>query len=95
MTFGDSILEGFASPAPGVLELLQPSNAYPAKLGQFLRERFPVQQVVVANRGWGGTSRTGCPGLLADLETVRPDLVLLLEGINDLALGLLVAGIEE
>ncbi len=96
MAFGDSITEGFVSPLPGVLEVLQPTNAYPVKLEQFLRERFPDEPIAVANRGRGGEHvADGLSRFLTDLGSLRPDLVLLLEGINDLSYALLVARIEE
>lgn len=81
MAFGDSITEGVVSLAP--LVMLGPPDTYPFRLEQMLRERYPIQDILVANRGEAG-ERTNqgvlrLPGLL-DVE--RPEVLLLLEGVN-------------
>ena len=92
LAFGDSLTEGEVSPAPSMLMAVQPGNDYPARLEALLRGRFPNQMVSVANRGLGGeTASEGEDRFLGTFLDTEPDLVLLLEGVNDLARGLLVA----
>jgi lysophospholipase L1-like esterase len=81
MAFGDSISEGVVSLAP--LVMLGPPDTYPFKLEQMLRTGYPTQEVVVANHGVSG-ERTNqgvlrLPGLL---DAEKPEVLLLLEGVN-------------
>jgi lysophospholipase L1-like esterase len=82
LAFGDSITEGQVSPAPS-FTILQPFEAYPYKLEQMLHARYPAQDVVVLNRGWGGEETDEAVLRLAGvLNSDRPEVMLLLEGIN-------------
>ncbi len=81
MAFGDSISEGVVSLAP--LVTLGPPDTYPFKLEQMLRTGYPTQEVAVANHGMSG-ERTNqgvlrLPGLL---DSEKPEVLLLLEGVN-------------
>jgi lysophospholipase L1-like esterase len=81
LAFGDSITEGKVSLQPVVwLEL---PDAYTHKLEQMLRERYPTQSFVVTPEGKGG-ERTdqGAIRLPGVLDAVRPEVMLLLEGVN-------------
>ena len=83
MAFGDSITDGAVSLAP--LIMLGPPDTYPFKLEQMLRERYPSQSIVVANEGTGGEdTRRGSRRLPGVLDTGKPEVLLLLEGINNL-----------
>ena len=81
MAFGDSITDGAVSLAP--LVMLGPPDTYPFKLEQMLRQSYPTQEIIVENEGKGG-ERTNqgvlrLPGLL---DAKRPEVLLLLEGVN-------------
>jgi lysophospholipase L1-like esterase len=83
MAFGDSITDGAVSLAP--LVMLAGPETYPFKLEQMLRERYPSQTIVVVNEGKGGEdTRGGARRLPQVLDADRPEVVLLLEGINNL-----------
>ena len=83
MAFGDSITEGAVSLAPRIM--LGPPDTYPFKLEQMLRERYPSQQIVVVNQGLGGEdTRGGARRLPRVLDADKPEVLLLLEGINNL-----------
>lgn len=83
--FGDSITAGAISTAP--LVMLDGPETYPFKLEQMLLERYPSQPVVVMNRGRGGeTTLEGAVRLPGVLEADQPEVLLLLEGINNIGL---------
>jgi lysophospholipase L1-like esterase len=83
MAFGDSITDGAVSLAP--LLMLGPPDTYPFKLEQMLRERYPSQEILVVNEGHGGEdTREGARRLPQVLEAGKPEVLLLLEGINNL-----------
>ena len=81
MAFGDSITEGAVSLAP--LVMLGPPDTYPFKLEQMLRLRYPTQEIIVSNQGKGGEqTNQGVLRLPGLLDTEKPEVVLLFEGIN-------------
>jgi lysophospholipase L1-like esterase len=81
MAFGDSITAGAVSLAP--LVMLDGPETYPFKLEQMLRERYPSQSFLVTNRGEGGEStRKGLLRVPGELEKYKPEIMLLLEGVN-------------
>lgn len=83
--FGDSITEGAISVAP--LVMLDGPETYPFKLEQMLRERYPSQPIVVSNQGRGGeTTLEGAVRLPGVLDADQPEVLLLLEGINNIGL---------
>ena len=83
--FGDSITAGAISVAP--LVTLDVPETYPFKLEQMLRERYPAQSIVVVNRGKGGEDTIkGAVRLPEVLEADQPEVLLLLEGINNIGL---------
>ena len=95
LAFGDSITEGYVSLAPGILLGVQPDNSYPAQLETLLRARFPTQAVRVVNRGRGSErADQGRNRFLDEFAAVQPDLVLILEGINDLSLAFFKAELD-
>lgn len=81
MAFGNSITEG--KTAFGAI-----SNSYPVQLARMLTSRYGAQTITVLNRGFGGEHTTqGADRLPDDLSAFRPDVLLLEEGVNDLAGG--------
>jgi lysophospholipase L1-like esterase len=97
LAFGDSITEGKNGddPAGGLL----PNGGYPGFLTDSLTARYVTQRVTVANAGCGGEGvisppppplpacspqGTGVTRLPGTLDLAAPDVLLLLEGINDL-----------
>jgi lysophospholipase L1-like esterase len=84
VAFGDSITEGKLSPTPFRL-IIEPLEAYPAKLERLLQDRFPTQSIAVLNRGVGGEKvDEGAKRLPGVLEADKPEVVLVLEGINNI-----------
>ncbi len=92
LAFGDSITAGEV-PTPGAfglqLRVVEPSKSYPAQLQTLLLMRYAPQAIQVANDGVPGEAATaGAIRLPRDLARYHPDVLLLLEGANDLdALG--------
>lgn len=81
--FGDSITDGAISLAP--LRMLDLPEAYPHKLEQMLRQRYPSQTITVFNQGRGGEDTRGGPLRLPGvLESDKPEVLLLFEGINSI-----------
>lgn len=98
LAFGDSITGGEVtvpvSSGRGFgasFKLVQvPSAAYPTVLAVQLMARYRAQEdnIAVANYGVGGEKAVNARDrFFAALNTVRPDVVLLMEGTNDIALG--------
>ena len=99
LAFGDSMVEGEAdgstlawrsltalhNPAtPGV------ARSFPFKLQRMLDERYPTQELLVFNGGFGGEALIDAqtmPRLAALLDTFHPDLVIFLDGANDILAG--------
>jgi lysophospholipase L1-like esterase len=106
LAFGDSMTAGEVSRPTGVLTeddapnwrlVIVPSAAYPTQLLTLLRGRYTGQasQLQVINAGspgeWAEDGAIRLPGVLA---TNRPEVVLLLQGVNEVsALG--VPGIQR
>ncbi|HVL66021.1 MAG TPA: GDSL-type esterase/lipase family protein, partial [Vicinamibacterales bacterium] len=91
VAFGDSMTEGKVSPpvAFGFGWTLPPdagiSQSYPFKLKALLEARYTTQKITVINAGWSGRqAREDESRFRSVLSTVKPDLVLLMEGANDL-----------
>jgi len=81
--FGDSITDGKVSLVP-LISLAGP-DTYPYKLEQMLRERYPSQLFVVSNQGVSGEeTREGARRVSSVLESEKPQVMLLLEGINNI-----------
>ena len=85
VAFGDSITSGFVSRAAVMPTLAGPPVSYPAQLKDRIEARYPDQTFTIVNAGLGGentiTGRERLPGVL---DTYRPEVLLLLEGINEL-----------
>lgn len=89
VAFGDSITEGVLSSFDGTF-LFNPgtSQSYPFQLQNRLISGHPGQSFTVFNRGIGGeTAASGSQRIQSVLAADRPEVLLLLEGINDLSAG--------
>lgn len=91
LAFGDSLTEGqdgiaAASGIGGYVPLVvRPEIAYPTRLQQALAGRYIAQSPQVVNRGVGGEkATTGVSRLPTEIINTRPEVVLLLEGANDI-----------
>ncbi len=79
--FGDSIAEGKVSLVP-VISLALP-DAFPGKLEGILSQRYVGQTIVVSNQGISGERLDqGAARLPALLDAEKPEVVLILEGVN-------------
>ena len=85
LAFGDSITAGVVSPPAGSSRLI-PTSAYPFLLQQALASRYGAQDIQVINAGKGGeqvSSASAFRRFSAELVRHRPDVLLLMEGTND------------
>ena len=95
--FGDSITAGeITVPVSGSIfsatglihkQVVVPGSSYPAVLERTLRTRYASQapQISVANYGLGGEKVTNArERYIAGLNSVRPEVVILLDGFNDI-----------
>jgi lysophospholipase L1-like esterase len=85
LAFGDSLTEGVVSLGPTILSLDLPSS-YPTVLRGLLRARYTTQSLTVVNAGSAGefASGEGIARFRPTLQQNRPEVVLLMEGTNDL-----------
>lgn len=84
LAYGDSLTEGKTSLANGILVLTLPT-AYTFSLQDLLARRYVTQAFSVVNEGYGGeTTRDGVVRLPGTLSTMRPEVMLLMHGANDL-----------
>lgn len=85
LAFGDSITEGVVSPA--FQSILSPGLvvSYPYKLQERLTATYTAQTIVVMNAGRAGEwAAQGVRRLPDVIREAQPDVLLLLEGVNDL-----------
>jgi len=69
-------------------QVIDGPNSYPSQLQNTLQADFPSQEIAVVNAGLSDeTAASGTTRLPSVLAACRPDTLLLLEGINDLAAG--------
>ncbi len=89
MAFGDSVTMGFLRDPTEYTAALRPLflsevENYPYYLEQMLRRRYGVDDIVVINEGVGGeTLPEGQERITATLARVKPEVILILEGYND------------
>jgi lysophospholipase L1-like esterase len=88
LAFGDSLTAGVLSETPTLLITATPQS-YPSQLQQRLIARYRLQTPVVINEGDPGelASMAGVQRFRGVLIGHRPDVVLLMEGTNDLLFG--------
>jgi lysophospholipase L1-like esterase len=90
LAFGDSLTEG-ENGRPGFIDT---PNAYPTFLQRMFVERVPQQSITVVNAGRGGERVTENDERLKDrIGATQAQVLLLLEGINDLAGGVSPASV--
>jgi len=90
LAFGDSLTEGKTAVTPTLLAVVF-EDAYSIKLQQMLSARYTAQEIVVANDAIGGEQVIGrtvhSPGgevrISQALDAHRPEVLLLMEGSND------------
>jgi lysophospholipase L1-like esterase len=97
MAFGDSITSGEVT-FPGLIEsgmssgkqVVVPEASYPTVLQRLLRSRYSFQAdtIIVANQGLSGEKAAEARNrFFSAMSTVRPDVVLLMHGHNDIPSG--------
>jgi len=86
LAFGDSITQGEVSQPSISVHAVEPENSYPTALQSMLRDRYLLQkdEIVVTNAGIGGKKVAEDEDRFVQwVNDVKPDVVLLLEGAND------------
>ena len=85
LAFGDSITSGVLSRVRFAAAGSGPPTSYPARMEAMLTERYPDQMLTIINAGEPGErsyeGRIRAPRVL---DALRPEVMLLLEGINQL-----------
>lgn len=85
LSFGDSITEGVESSFDGMFLFDSPAAAYPTNLLGLLNANYQPGGFTVINRGRGGEAAYQASGrLTSELSAQRPQVLLLLEGVNDM-----------
>jgi lysophospholipase L1-like esterase len=98
LAFGDSVTAGeVTSPGASLLggrgatkQVLVPSASYPAVLERTLRGRYAAQAASISVFNYGLSSEKAIdarPRFISALNATQPQVVLLLEGYNDIPLG--------
>jgi acyl-CoA thioesterase I len=94
--FGDSFTEGAVALVPQILTLLGPPHSYPARLHSMLVQRYTGQQPIVENAGRGGERASeGLNRLRTVLRETNPEVLLLMDGANDLNGGVAPARVVQ
>lgn len=84
LAFGDSLTEGKVSLTLSML-VDSPAHSYPAKLRSLLEARYIDQPIVIINEGFGGERASESFARFSTALSVhRPEVVLLMHGVNDL-----------
>jgi lysophospholipase L1-like esterase len=84
VAFGDSITAGEI--AFNIRLVLDPTRSYPTELFGLLRGRYTGQTLEVFNEGQlGETAELGSRRISAVMDRRQPEVLLLLEGVNDLS----------
>ena len=72
-------------PIPGIFSAVQPQNSYPIRLQSLLTPAYPTQLITMVNEGrTKEITAQGASRLMASLQSVRPEVLLLLEGVVDI-----------
>ena len=91
VAFGDSITFGTLSSSDGLFLIQVPTHSYPVRLELGLDTYHAPQSFVVANHGKPGenvSSASTFTRYQSVLTSERPQVVLLLEGVNDMNVGI-------
>jgi lysophospholipase L1-like esterase len=84
LCFGDSLTEGYIAVSPSWLQAAR-AESYPSRLQSMLSARYRDQQIVVENAGLSGEwAADGQERFVAVARAARPDVVVLMEGANDI-----------
>ena len=85
LAFGDSLTAGTMSTPVQTIVQLDPRNSYPAKLQALLNQRYSAQSIRVVNAGLPGEKAVeALSRFQSELARERPDVVIIMEGTNDL-----------
>jgi lysophospholipase L1-like esterase len=85
VAFGDSLTAGENGRSINFMPVVDLANAYPTYLQQFFNDRIPTQTFTVVNAGLSGERVVDNDVRLKDaIARHQPQVLLLLEGINDL-----------
>jgi len=85
LAFGDSMTEGKTSPTFQSVLTAGLSESYPFKLQDRFTSRYSAQTIVVMNGGRAGERATdGVDRLPSVISEAQPNVLLLMEGVNDL-----------
>jgi lysophospholipase L1-like esterase len=88
MAFGDSLTEGKQSSIGPLFKLTDFAGSYPTVMASLLLARYPSQSPTMSKQGLGGeTTSAGVSRLQGLLASEHPQVVLLMEGANDLSGG--------
>jgi lysophospholipase L1-like esterase len=88
MAFGDSMTVGVVSLRPSVLMSIPSPASYPGRLQVLLADRYTAQTPTVDDQGVSGEQASNAVSRFRDaLRATQPEVVLLLEGANDLNYG--------
>ncbi len=86
VAFGDSLTAGVTSSVIQTIVQLEPNNSYPVQLRELLRERYSAQNIRVTNAGVPGEDAAEAVSRFqSELGRLQPDVVLIMEGTNDLS----------
>ncbi len=93
LCFGDSMTSGFVAPTAQFL-IKTIADSYPTRLQALLQERYRNQTFAIENAGkMGEWAEDGAERLVPLVRASRPEVVILLEGVNDIS-GLGSGGVE-
>jgi lysophospholipase L1-like esterase len=98
LSFGDSMTVGVVSIRPGLLLQIPAPTSYPGRLQVLLADRYTSQTVTIDDEGiQGEKARSSWSRLRGLLLTSSPEVVLIMEGANDIndAGTDAIAGVED
>jgi lysophospholipase L1-like esterase len=85
LAYGDSMTEGQNGRLFNFFPVVDTANSYPTILQQLFATRIPGQPIIVLNAGRGGERVTENEDRLkVTLDAVKPQVLLFLEGANDM-----------
>ena len=100
LAYGDSMTEGQNGRQLGFTPIVDTANSYPTILQQLFASRISGQSIVITNGGRGGERVTENEDRLKRmLDTLHPQVLLFLEGANDMLASLraqdIAGGVRE
>lgn len=85
LAFGDSLTAGVTSSVIPTSVQLEPNSSYPTQLRELLSQRYSAQAIRVTNAGVPGEDAAeAISRFQSELARNQPDVVLIMEGTNDL-----------